>query len=361
MDLNNNTWAKSFVRLLAAHMYHRADFDIICSILQVEGLIGEMLIFDDEGPEFRLNLAPRSPRLDLSLYALFASGLGLYNEGTIYEEGDDEIDKPQVLDLFINQQPAFPNGLGEHTHTDPLLELGCIRSCLDWCLQVLNSGLVVPHEILPVNGNRLTQVYAVLCTIWRFWLGVRLPWLSSSTVATSNPALASFSRWNETLEAQLGTSPTVPPNPYLTAFSDWTDTVEAQLGISPTHFLTIMVCMIMAEAFHANVDVGNNPVSTALQGALALKRLNSIDLIRRLLNQALSSDLLWAPPSSEEDAPDGHREEPTVGTEVMRRYREFVIRALRIDNPPTAELEAAFEPLTLAIPGAPLHTRTSLL
>ena len=292
------------------------------------GQIDELIIACTESlPDNELQLKalpPRDNSLDIPLYQHLGYALGRWNDSNASNMGVDKIDVDRLLCQMVSQQLASEDDPGSAV-IDPSLRMGCLPSCLKWCLDVLAQNPVIPNALLGRAGSpvdALTAIYQVSCTLWGIWLSYILP--SSSSV-----------RFPPEISAQAGRCP----------HASWADESETQLGISAAELLVTVVCMIMAEAWTATTTMdpcaaGSDIILHAQQGASVLVSLAPGEILDRFLRQVRqNSDPRMLAPTK-------------VAVEVIpaifRPFRDFVFTCLGL--PVSApDPDAPVHPLVLAI------------
>lgn len=332
-----DSWVSFFFDLLRAHMRDAARDPDDGGIVELEELLPAKIItrLGQGGELLQPPLAPRGPRLDVPAYLVLGWALMRYNSQCAdSSQGDQLLDARRILGQFLDQQPAFA-GVRGPAPTDPLLGIECLLECLRWCAEVLEMAPGLAREVRgAVSDRHYTEVYAVLCTLWRALL-------ATSLCPPGSP-----------LEADIdGGSDLVSP-------ANWADDAKWQLGISAAELLATVVCMIMAAAPQEQqqqqqqqegmpLSTTSDPVLTrALVGARALELADSQDLIRRFLVQVLSANL---PRMAGAAAPAG-------AAEAIQPFRAFVARSLGVDDRlPALEPDAVVYPLVPADPGRQLH------
>jgi hypothetical protein len=303
----NDSWTIRVFEFLLAYTYDWGK-DAEHGLQQIAKTVTEIVPDDRQGHDCLKDLAPRGPGLDVLAYLLFRAALVRYNQAL----EDDEVDIPDVLRQFINQQPAFHHPPG--METDPLLHIDCLPSCLDWCIEKLCNNPIVPLDIHGADDNPLAEAYVLLCALWSVWLNARPSFQAKATAAS------------------------------LASFPAWADNTKQQLGIPPTELLSTIVCMIVAASPQHTTDGNASILERALAGAGALKKLDSECLIHRFLDQVWAANRWLA--FRLDVVHDPYR--GTAMAEVVQAARRFVAESLGIYDLPVLEPGAVGYPLVLA-------------
>ncbi|KAK3319350.1 hypothetical protein B0H66DRAFT_624042 [Apodospora peruviana] len=301
------TWDEFFDDALTAHSYDRPENSLNALDQYAEKLIEPNGPIDPRSSEFTKTLKLRSPALDIPLY-LHVDYAGLrYNEddgGDFFTETDPGLDVDKILRQFLDQQPAFADGLldrprGEDTQL--LSKIPCLRECVGWCIEVLEQTPAIPEDIWTVginDGDELQTTYKVLCSLWRTWI----TWIQ---------------------------------NPFRYPSTSWSEHTVEQLGIPASSLLTTVVCMIMAT--NPTVEAGADNYYNAAATIQCIRRkasiLNSTDpqtLLRRFLYQVRETSELRMTTTRLNNGPN-------VPLSTIAPFRKIIASALNLDLPALPE------------------------
>jgi len=207
---------------------------------QIEEALGTRILHGNNGRAQLVTLIPRGPALDLTLYEDVVYALMRYNDPDLAAlhgsrrsvVNHEHIDVDDFLGQFLAQQPALSGLRGGQ---DVLARLPCLRQCVLWCLDVLETRPEMPAALrrgVPSgHDGEVRATYQVFCTLWHIWqLNLELPPLpesSSSSGGIGGPRRSLRHRSRP------------PPQPV------WERGAEAQLGVGPDVLLGVVVCLIM--------------------------------------------------------------------------------------------------------------------
>jgi len=354
------TWSHFQFDLNFAHVTDRESPGSNNALSQLYELFAEKIrpIGNDAQRHF-MSFSPRTPNLlfDVPIYLAFVPAATRYdqappeyymlNEPAPEESFDDEeVDEPnfsQLLEWFRNQQLVF-----SHRRC----RASCLADCLTWCMKVLEHPSLVPQALETMITNPEAHIYIVLCTILQEWLRQH----AQQERFAFRPATANH-------------------GPRELADLKWVTTARTQLDLSPPQFLTVIVCMIMAEASQQSDTVASrHDLSCALLFRKAscsagnLKSLPHKDLFNRFLKNTTAIQYLHVVTSHPEQPttypqqqqdwinalPQVHNPPTTdsiSSVALLAPFREFIAQILTIDNLPPLDLHIPVYPLTLDMSG----------
>ncbi|KAK4034220.1 hypothetical protein C8A01DRAFT_18946 [Parachaetomium inaequale] len=317
LSVNEGSWATRFVDLLRAHTFDWG-VDEGNGLAQVEDAVQDIVEYH-EGRDLLIDLTPRGLRLDVPAYILLRSALVRFN----LTDDEDKIDVHDVLGQFIAQHLTAKRA-PEQMDTDPILDINCIRSCLTWCMTMLDRNPDIPLEVRGIDGDTAADTFTVLCTLWHVWRCHGLPSSSSCHAEATHSNI----------------TPSVA----------WADDAEPQLGLRATQLLSTMVCMIMAAAPQQTMHAAGMPVlERALAGANALSILSTLGsegLLHRFLHQACTSN--WRLVAQSDEERGFPVQQTAVDARMIEPFRQFVAGSLGIHDLPVLEEEAVLCDFVLA-------------
>ncbi|KAK3906317.1 hypothetical protein C8A05DRAFT_29820 [Staphylotrichum tortipilum] len=320
---DDTVWETKLTELLLAHT-HLWGPDPPAGLERVARIVRAVVRKRGKGRDRLKIVTPRPLPLDIPLYLFFRSALVWHNSAS----GGGCVDVRGVLKQFLGQQPAFPRGL-EHAETDPLLGIDCLSGCLAWCAGVLRGRPALPAELFNVVGaGPVVEACAVLCVLWRVWLGYR-------------PEAAAVWGYHDGA-GRVCYGDGLGPCPA------WGENARAQMGIEATELLGVVVGMVMAAVPRGQQGgLGMSLAERALAGASILEGLSSEDLVRRFLEQVWASNKRVMTVGRSGGGRGQEVREGLVSAEVVGPLRAFVAGALGVYDLPVLEPGAAVYPLVL--------------
>ncbi|GAB1316627.1 hypothetical protein MFIFM68171_06837 [Madurella fahalii] len=318
-DLDPGTWSGFFIKMLLAHCNDWDPTAGVNGLDPMSRLISKIVVEDDQGQDRLKRLTFRELPFDVPAYVLLDLALDRYNQ--CGADGESEIDDAEILEQFMDQQPAFSGGsLSMQSSTSRRID--CLVSCLNWCIEVLRYGGLDTHVAIPVNDStELDEAYQVLCRLWYNML--------------FGPPAGQRSGSGDPLA--------------------WTNSAKTQLDISATELLTSVVCMIMSIVLDRETEASNHSLlERAWTAACDLRRLQPEELFLCFLNQVRATNLrLLALPQDLESLPLPARDPAKFSDEatatMIGNLREFAAEVLQSSNdlPPFKQGVTVF-PLVLA-------------